>query len=143
MQFHRRWRTDVRPLARATGRVARRGGRGAAFGFGTDDLRLLEADELAAHCRPAGVEAATFTPHCAALHPLNLANAIAATARRLGVRIVEGLEVVDVAPRAVTTTAGSVRADHVVLATEAYTTQLPGRRRDVLPMYSMIVGPSR
>ena len=27
-----------------------------------------------------------------------------------------------------------------VLATEAYTTGLPGRRRDVLPMYSMMVG---
>ena len=39
-----------------------------------------------------------------------------------------------------TTTAGTIRADAVVLATEAYTSQLPGRRRDVLPIYSMMIG---
>ncbi len=33
-----------------------------------------------------------------------------------------------------------MRADVVVLATEAYTAGLPGRRRDVLPLYSLMVG---
>ncbi|WP_349828937.1 NAD(P)/FAD-dependent oxidoreductase [Brevibacterium litoralis] len=34
---------------------------------------------------------------------------------------------------------GSLRADTVVLATEAYTADLPGHRRDVLPMFSTMV----
>ncbi|MDF2731544.1 MAG: glycine/D-amino acid oxidase [Desertimonas sp.] len=110
------------------------------FGFGTDDVRLLEDSEAAARIHTAGLVGAMFTPHCAAVHPLRLARAIAAAAARLGARIVEGVDVVDVQPRRVTTTAGTIRADAVVVATEAYTSQLPGRRRDVLPIYSMMIG---
>ena len=33
-----------------------------------------------------------------------------------------------------------MRADVVVVATEAYTATLPGRRRDLVPLYSMMVG---
>ena len=81
-----------------------------------------------------------FTPHCAAIHPLRLAHAIAGAAQRAGVRIVEGVTVFDVEPRRVVTGAGTIHAEVVVLATEAYTATLPAHRRDVLPLYSMMVG---
>jgi glycine/D-amino acid oxidase-like deaminating enzyme len=81
-----------------------------------------------------------FSPHCAAVHPLRLAHAIAAAASRAGAHIAEGTDVVEIEPGRLTTTAGTVRADVVVLATEAYTTQLRGRHRDVLPIYSMMIG---
>ena len=110
------------------------------FGFGADHLRLLDPDELAARCRARDAVAASYSPHCAALHPLRLAQALAATARSLGVRIVEGVEVIEILPGALVTWAGTVHTPVTVLATEAYTTGLPGRRRDVLPMYSMMVG---
>ena len=109
------------------------------FGFGADHLRLLDPDELATRCRARDAVAASYSPHCAALHPLRLAQALAATARSLGVRIVEGVEVIEILPGALVTWAGTVHTPVTVLATEAYTTGLPGRRRDVLPMYSMMV----
>jgi glycine/D-amino acid oxidase-like deaminating enzyme len=65
---------------------------------------------------------------------------LAAAARRAGAHVVEGVDVVDLEPHRLTTTTGTIRADVVVLATEAYSTQLPGRRRRVLPIYSMMIG---
>jgi glycine/D-amino acid oxidase-like deaminating enzyme len=72
--------------------------------------------------------------------PLRLVYAIAAAATRAGAHIVEGADVVEVEPRRLTTTAGTIRADVVVLATEAYTSQIRERHRDVLPIYSMMIG---
>ena len=110
------------------------------FGFDEKDGRLLDADEAAASCRAERVVGAFFTPHCAAVHPLDLVRAIAADAAARGVRIAEHTPVVDVAGRKVVTASGTVRAEVVVLATEAFTARLPGRRRDVLPLYSMMIG---
>ena len=110
------------------------------FGFGEDDIRFLNSGEADVQIRATDVRAAMFTPHCAAVHPLRLADAIAAAAARAGAHIVETTDVVEVEPRRLTTTAGTVRADVIVLATEAYTTQVRGRHRDVLPIYSMMIG---
>jgi glycine/D-amino acid oxidase-like deaminating enzyme len=110
------------------------------FGFGEDDIRLLDQRHTQERIRAASTRAALFTPHCAAVHPLRLTDAIAAAATRAGAHIAEGTDVVEVAPRRLTTTAGTVRADVVVLATEAYTSQVRGRHRDLLPIYSMMIG---
>ena len=110
------------------------------FGFGGADAYLLGADEAAARCRAERVDGAMFTPHCAAVHPLDLARAIAADVTRRGVRIAERTAVLEATRRRVVTAAGTVRADVVVLATEAFTARLPGRRREVLPLYSMMIG---
>ena len=116
------------------------GGRGAAgSASGTTTYGCSIADAAAAHVHVGNLLGATFTPHCAAVHPLRLAAAIASAAARAGAHIVEGVDVVDVEPRRLTTTAGTIRADVVVLATEAYTGQLPGRRRSLLPIYSMMI----
>jgi len=111
-----------------------------SFGFGDDDIRLVGTHEATAYCRADQVIRALVTPHCAALHPLRLVHAIAEVAHRAGVRIAEGVAVHDVAPGQVLTSAGTIRADVVVLATEAYTATMPGRRRDVVPLYSMMIG---
>ncbi|MET0146579.1 MAG: FAD-dependent oxidoreductase [Ilumatobacteraceae bacterium] len=111
-----------------------------AFGFGDDDVRWLTAAETTDRCRAHDVRAATFTPHCAAVHPVRLVHAIARAATALGVSIHEGTAVEVVEPHRLTTAAGAVRAEVVVLATEAYATRLPGRRRDVVPLYSSMVG---
>ena len=110
------------------------------FGFGADDGRLLDAEEASAQCRATNILGGFFVPHCAVVHPLQLARVVAAEASRHGARIAERTTVREVGSRRVVTDHGSVHADVVVLATEAYTSQLPGRRRDVLPLYSMMIG---
>jgi glycine/D-amino acid oxidase-like deaminating enzyme len=111
-----------------------------AFGFGSVDVRWMTDDELAAVGRPPGTLAALTTPHCAAVHPLRLAHAIAAAAVEAGVRLHTNTSVLAVEPRRVTTAAGTVRAEVVVLATEAWTAQDPERHRDLIPVYSLMVG---
>ena len=45
-----------------------------------------------------------------------------------------------VEPHRLRTAAGTVRASFVVLATEAYAATMPGRRRELVPIYSLMVG---
>lgn len=112
-----------------------------------DDLEVLDADELARHVRVADARGALRDRNGAAVHPGRLVRGLARTVERLGGRIVEGTRVTDVVaggtrgaagPR-VHTTQGDVRARHVVLANEAWLSELPGRKRRVMPLYSLIV----
>jgi glycine/D-amino acid oxidase-like deaminating enzyme len=61
---------------------------------------------------------------------------------RRGVRIYEHTEVLELRPgppASVVTRGGTVWADVVVRATEAWTPTLPGSRRDIVPVYSLMV----
>jgi glycine/D-amino acid oxidase-like deaminating enzyme len=109
------------------------------FGFGEDDVRLLSAAEARALVGATGVLAGTFTPHCAAIHPARLARGLAAAVRRRGVTIHEATPVTALAPGQVTTPHGTVRARHVIRATEGYTPRLPGLRRAIAPVYSLMI----
>ena len=112
-----------------------------SFGFGDDDLRWLEPDELRQRCRMAGSRAALFTPHSAAVHPMRLVHGVAAAVRRRGVVLHDRTPVVEIVPGEVVTDRGQRCAPSVVVvATEAYTATLPGRRRDLVPLYSLMVG---
>jgi glycine/D-amino acid oxidase-like deaminating enzyme len=116
------------------------------FGFGEDDLRWLDRSEAASRIGMEGVVGATFTPHCAALQPALLARGLAAAIERRGVTIYEHTEVTDIVPGgpngstpAVHTKAGVVRAEVVVRALEAWTPTLPGHKRTLVPVYSLMV----
>ena len=89
--------------------------------------------------RGHGVLGAVSPPHCAALHPLRLAHGIARAAHRRGVTIHERTPATGIHPERVETAGGTISAQVVVLATEAYTSQLPGRTRELLPLYSLMV----
>ncbi|MFL6060551.1 MAG: NAD(P)/FAD-dependent oxidoreductase [Marmoricola sp.] len=110
-----------------------------ARGFTPEDLRLLEADEARGMLAASGVLGGTFTPHCAAVHPLKLVRGLASAAERAGVQIHEGTRVTAIEPGGVVTEAGRVRAEVVVRATEAWTAHLPGSRRAIAPVYSLMV----
>ena len=110
-----------------------------AHGLTDDDLTLLDAGEAAARCNAEGVRGGTYTPHCAAVHPAKLVRGLARAVERRGVRIHERTPVTALRPGAAVTPAGVVRAPVVVRATEGYTPGLPGQRRTVAPVYSLMV----
>lgn len=110
-----------------------------SWGFGEDHMRLLDQQETAGRIAASRSLGATFTPHCAALQPAKLVCGLADVVRSLGVRIYEDTHVEALDPGAVRTNRGTVRAPVVVRATEGYTAQLPGARRDIVPMYSLMV----
>jgi len=109
------------------------------YGFGADDLALLGPDETTSHCTATNVVGATYTPHCAAIHPARLVRGLATAVERRGVRLFERTRATELRPRLVQTVHGTVRAEVVVRATEGYTALLPGHRRTLAPVYSLMV----
>jgi glycine/D-amino acid oxidase-like deaminating enzyme len=105
-------------------------------GLGEADVHRLTVAEIRERVRIAGVLGGTFTPHCARVDPARLARGLAVACERRGVAIAERSRAVEVAPGRVRCDAGAVFAPVVVLATEAYTTRLPGERRRFLPIVS-------
>ncbi|HSK27514.1 MAG TPA: FAD-binding oxidoreductase [Jiangellales bacterium] len=110
-----------------------------AWGRSPDDLRLLGADEASRLAGATHVLGGTFTPHCAALHPARLVRGLARAVERRGGVVHEATPVLRLEPGRAVTPYGSVRAEHVVRATEGYTPMLPGHRRTVMPVYSLLV----
>src|SRR5690606_26570769 len=74
-----------------------------SHGLGADDLRWLGADGARRLCNATGIVGATYTPHCAALHPARLVHGLAAAAVRRGVTIHEHTAAIEIAPRSVVT----------------------------------------
>ncbi|RNL79973.1 NAD(P)/FAD-dependent oxidoreductase [Nocardioides marmorisolisilvae] len=105
----------------------------------TADDRLLDAGEATAMLAATDVVGGLFTPHCAAVHPAKMVRGLAAAVERRGVTIHEATPVLAIEPGGVRTAAGRVTADVVVRATEAWTARLPGTRRAVAPVYSLMV----
>jgi glycine/D-amino acid oxidase-like deaminating enzyme len=120
----------------------------AAFD-GVDGVELLDPAVAQGWTGATDVLGATFTPHCARIQPARLVRGLAAAVERRGGVIAEHtralrIEGAGVGPGAassprVVTDHGTVTARHVVRATEAWTATLPGTRRDVAPVYSLMV----
>ena len=108
-------------------------------GIGEEDLRFLSADEARSRLGATDVLGGTFTPHCAAVDPARLIRGLAHVVERRGVALYEQTEVHSIAPGMVTTARGTVRAGTVVRATEGYTRTLSGHRREVIPVYSLMI----
>jgi glycine/D-amino acid oxidase-like deaminating enzyme len=102
-------------------------------------LRWLSADDVSAHLRLPRTRGATYTPHCARVHPAKLVRGLAHAVERLGGRIAEQTAVSEIQPHRLVTAHGTVRAATIVRATEAYTAELPGERRTLLPLYSLMI----
>jgi glycine/D-amino acid oxidase-like deaminating enzyme len=135
---------DEAQLAKATLELAE----ARELGIPEDDLRWLGPVELRDHLDASRALGATFTPHCAAVHPGRLVRGLARAVEHLGGIVHEATPVIEVVPGApapgsrrpfVRTPMGPVQADVVVLATEAFTCQLPGQRRRLAPVYSLVV----
>ncbi len=110
-----------------------------AEGLTEQDVRLLTREEATSCARASAVLGATYTPHCARIHPARLARGLARVVERLGGVIYEQTTVESIAPSLATTDRGQVRATAVIRATEGFTPALNGMRRAVAPVYSLIV----
>ncbi len=121
-------------LARARAEVA-----ADATWDGIEGLRLLDDVSTQEIVGVPDAVGGTFTPHCARIHPARLADGLGLAAERAGGRIVEGTRARAVGPGRVVTDHGTVTARHVVRATEAWTPQLAGFRRQVVPVYSLVI----
>lgn len=107
------------------------------------DARFLEAVDARDYINATDVRCGIFSPDCAALDPARLVRGLAHAAETGGVTIYEDTAVasIDGGPSGgvVRTNRGTVRADVVVRATEAYTRDLIGEKRTLLPVYSLMV----
>ena len=122
-------------LERARAEVAQ------ARSWGRDEhrLRLLDRRETQELVRVPDALGSTYTPDCASVHPLRLARGLARAVERRGGCLHEGTRALSLQPGSVTTEHGNVRAEVVVRATEGFTPRLPGHRRAVAPVYSLVV----
>jgi glycine/D-amino acid oxidase-like deaminating enzyme len=119
--------------------------RARALDVGPDDLAWLDADELDGYGTVAKALGATYSPHCARIDPARLVRGLSDVVETLGVMIFEQTAVTRIVParegrRAEVRTVGAdVRADFIVRATEGFTPTLPGERRTVAPLYSLMI----
>lgn len=109
------------------------------WGFDAEDYRWMDADEADALVNVAGGLGAVFTPHCARVHPGKLVRNLARAVEELGGTIYEGSPATHLEPGRVATPSGSVRAKFIVRATEGYTAELPGMKRRLVPLYSLMI----
>jgi len=109
------------------------------IGWTEDDIRWLEPDELDSRIHIASNFGGTFNANNAAVNPAKLARGVADAAERRGATIYEQTAAIAVEPGRVHTERGTVRADRIVMALDAFVTQLDGCRRDVLPTYEQMI----
>src|SRR5260221_1118081 len=109
------------------------------YGFDDADLRLPSAAVARELGGVSSMLGRVVTPHCAAIHPARLTRGLADVLRAKGVLIYEQTEVQRLEPGRLITSRGTVRARHVIRATEGYTARLAGKERAVVPGYSPVV----
>ena len=109
------------------------------LGFDEGDYRFLSADELRDTLKVDQALGAILMSHCAAIHPARLARGLAETVEDLGVRLYEQSPVLELGGGQLRTPHGTVTAGITLLATEGYSSSLPGHKRRLVPVHSMMV----
>jgi len=109
------------------------------YGWREEDLRLVGPEEAATIARAADALGAIVSGHNAAVHPAKLVRGLARSLVARGVQLHEATPAVGIIPGRIDTPGGRIRATRIVRATEAYTAELPGLRRLLVPLYSLMV----
>jgi len=114
-------------------------------GSSPDDLMWLNKEQAKERGHLHGSLGATFSPHCARVHPAKLARGLSDVCEALGVEIFENSTVTRIVPKTrrsqpeVITPQGSIHAEFVIRATEGFTSTFSGERRTVAPIYSLMI----
>lgn len=109
------------------------------LGLSGDDIRYLSGSEAREMLNATDVVSGVWFAHGAAIQPAKLVHGLADAVERRGVEIYESTPAQAIGERTVRTTGGTVSAEIVVLATEGFGSQLPGRARTVIPLYSLMI----
>ncbi len=109
------------------------------YGWTEDDLKILSAAESLEIGRAADVLGGMLSPKAASIQPAKLAHGLGDLVQKWGVQIYENTPVTAIEPGVVTTAGGRVKAPFIVRATEGYTAELPGHKRRLAPLYSLMI----
>jgi glycine/D-amino acid oxidase-like deaminating enzyme len=104
-----------------------------------DVYRFLDPAETVARVNATGMYGSIYTPNAAAVHPARLARGIARAVERLGGTVFELTPARSIDGRKVVTPHGTITADVVVRATEAYTASLKGYERTIVPVGNFVI----
>jgi glycine/D-amino acid oxidase-like deaminating enzyme len=99
----------------------------------------LNATEARDRIAAADVDGASYTRHCAAVHPGRLVRGLARIVEAQGATIYEQTAATAIHPGRVVTPYGTVRANTVIRATEGYTADIPATHRLLAPVWSLII----
>lgn len=103
----------------------------------------LEPDELAPRINIHGALGALHDPDCAALQPQALLDGLLTEVLALGVRVFGQTRVTRIGRDHVDSQSpagfSTVTGRHIVVATEAWSSRLPRRRRSLVPLYSYVI----
>lgn len=110
-----------------------------SYGFSENDSRMLTLEEARDRINISGLLASSYTPHCAAIHPVKLVSGLAKVVERMGVKIYENSRVDEINSGTLNLKHSIVRAEVVVRATEGFTSQIKHHRRTLAPLYSYMV----
>jgi glycine/D-amino acid oxidase-like deaminating enzyme len=110
-----------------------------AWGVADEDSVLLDGAQARARVAVDGVVAARWFRHCARVQPARLVRGLGEAAERAGATIYERTAVRRIEPGIAQVDAGEVRAGVIVRATEAYTADLEGQHRVMLPLFSSVI----
>jgi glycine/D-amino acid oxidase-like deaminating enzyme len=106
---------------------------------GVPGYTWLGAGEAQKRIKTNGSLGAAFTPDCARVQPAKLVRGLARVVEGLGVKVFEGSAVREIEGRRATGEGWSVTGTVVVRATEGYTPSLPKMKRDLMPVYSLMI----
>ena len=110
-----------------------------ALGFSENDFAWLEPEEAKARLSAVPNLGASYTSHCAAIHPARLVRGLGDVARSKDVAIFENTPVERIDPHILRTAHGQVHADSILRATEGYTSSISGQSRTLMPLYTHMI----
>ncbi len=130
-------------VARSSAEVARLAERRSAmvrWGWPAERLAWLTAGEIEGRIGAHGTQGGLLVDPCGTLHPVALVHGLAAAVAQRGGQMFEGTRATEIAPgRVVCGGASVVRAERIVVATEAFTIEQPGQARRYLPLASTMI----
>lgn len=103
---------------------------------GIDQLARIPSD---ATPRATDVFGAVFDPGCASVQPAKLVRGLAEAFEQLGGVIFEQTAVQSISPGKLLTSRGEYAAEYVIDAMEGYRSNLEGKKRASIPIYSLMV----
>ena len=109
------------------------------WGFSESEYSYLDANKTAQLANVTNNFGAFFTKYVAVINPAKLVRQLAQIVEQQGVAIFENSPALQIDPGMVTTGSAVVRSRYVVRATEGYTASLAGMKREVAPIYSLML----